>query len=78
MDKKNVTELNEALNGWPEGTRGFNKEWDAIQTLNTLGSQIGYGRLTQLAESLCKIQCDGADIEPFKKSRQKRLELLKG
>ncbi len=81
MDNKDLTppteeDLISALNGWPEGTVGYEKEKKLIKELNTLGRKHGYGRLNQLTEMIEDLYRNPENLQNYKNERLKHIKLL--
>jgi hypothetical protein len=68
----------ECLILWPEGTKGYEWEKNALKTLIDLCSDHGYGRVPQLAKSIKEIWSDNSKIEDFEVLRKEHLDLIEG
>jgi hypothetical protein len=75
MKTYSTDELNTLLNSWPDNTRGHVFERTVIGVLDTIGRQIGYGALEDLAHGLYLIQCNN-DIKEVANFKQKRFKSL--
>ena len=64
------------LNGWPEGTIGYNQETRIIALLLTLCQGHGFGRIPSLAAQVEDIWRHPERIEYYQQVRDRRQELL--
>ena len=74
--KFTLDEIDEAMNSWPMNTVGSRQDRRAIESLDILAKEIGYGALVQFAEWLRDIRLYG-EIEKVKQFKIRRFKELK-
>ena len=69
-------EIIEVLNGWPDGTYGWEKDRWALEQLLMVGSAVGYGAAAQLATWIQALVLGFEPIEKFRRMREERLRSM--
>ncbi len=70
-EKLRASELNVLINAGTVSTLTWEIERQVIEQMDYFGRMVGYGRLQQIAEALCSIQCYGVveEVADLKRDR---------
>ena len=69
-------ETKHILTSWPKGTVGYAKEMKAIDIIEQIGEELGYGRLSQLAEQMMEMKHDSGFLKKIEKNREKSFKSI--